>query len=578
MTTITKACGYVRFSSAIQERGTSTFRQRRLIDDWIKQHPEVTLLNVYTDLGKSAWNVNKQDERKAFLQMVDDRQSDRLPEPIYLLCEDASRLSRLDYDEAIDQMKKLISMGFVIILLASGKRYDAESFKRLGDRITFMVDAMAHNEQSEQKSHHSRKNWKQKRERAILTGELISKSCARWCTPVATGTGEPAANGRKTTFIFNEHMPTVKRIFEMRLAGLSMGDIANMLNLEGVPTLTGKVNAWNQTTIHGILNNRAVLGEYHPSRRTVVGDADPIPNYYPTIPGLTEGDFMTAQSMREGKGRTSNSDNPTNINMFKGVLKCACGGAIISASVTPERYGYYTCSMYRLDRCTVNKYSDDKGKNKGVAISRQLVDEHLLHGLLYNIPKLLSGSNSDQKILSNLEAEHKQIETTLENLENNMLTMTMTDRLQKLYEAQALALEAKQKQIDEHRSRMITAVNIETIEDIDTLTREGRTEINLIAKKYIKEIRLNLKRKTCDIELNNGFKFFDYPLWRDDFDGASWVSFFLALNEKEYTFTGTEDISANFPGSIDGLPTEQAKPGGETSEPFDFTGWPEPDE
>lgn len=531
----------MRFSSAIQEKGTSIRRQRKLIEDWCKTKG-VDLMNIYQDDGKSAWNVAKQDERKEFIQMQQDRQNNYLPEPIYLLVEDASRLSRLDFTEATAQMKRLIEMGFVVVFIATGKVYSPTNFRQLGDHISFLVDAETHHKASEQKSHHSRRNWKQLRDDAIATGKLISRSCARWCVPVATGAGLPNDSGRNTTFIFNDHAKTVKRIFAMRIAGDSMNTISAVLNAESIPTLTGKLNAWNQTTIHGILNNRAVTGEYVPSLKTVTEDAESIPGYYPRV--VSDSDFMTVQSMREGKGRTSDSDNPTNINLFKGILKCVCGGAIISSSVTPERYGYYSCSMYRLKRCTCME-TDHLGKGKGrgkkgtgVAIQRQLVDEAIVKGLLYQLPLLLSGSNNDNNILNELEAEAALIEQQLDNLEQNMMSM-QSPRLQKRYaETEALLL-AKHKQIDEHKSRMLTTACVETVNHLDLSTREGRVELNLIAKKYLKVITLDMKKKTCDIELHNGMKLFNYPV-SYILDGDKWVERLQIIGETEFTFSGDE--------------------------------------
>lgn len=562
---IQDAVGYVRFSSAIQEKGTSIRRQRKMIDDWCAKRPEVRLHNIYTDDGKSAWNKSKQAERKAFEQMKEDRAHNRIPKPIYLLVEDASRLSRLDFTEAVAQMKHLIDeLGFVVVFLTgnggAGKEYNSTNFREIGDHITFMIEAQTHNTASEQKSKHSRANWKQLREDAAKTGKVITRACARWCTPVDVGQGDLNASGEPTSFKLNEHAATVSRIFNMRLAGDSMNNIAQTLNFENIPTLTGKIGAWNQTSVHGILNNRAVIGEYVPSRKVVVEGIEPIKDYYPAISGVTLVEFTKVQEMREGKGRTSESDNPTNINLFKGVLKCVCGGAIISSTVTPLRYGYYTCSMYRLKRCTEfpeQKIEGGKGKGsrgKGNSISRQLVDELLVKGFLYNLPKLFQGSNVEQSQLNYLETELSAIEQELSNIEDNMSLMKASPRMIKRYEDTEARLSDKQKEIDELKSRMITAVNIDTVDALDLMTKEGRQECNLIAKKYIKEIRLNMKKKVCDIILHTGYRFNNYPLYREDFDGASWVHFFLQLGEREYTFTGTEDISSGLEGRLTEYP------------------------
>ncbi|MGF7166416.1 DNA invertase Pin-like site-specific DNA recombinase [Pantoea sp. AN62] len=555
MKIIKDAVGYVRFSSAIQEQGTSIRRQRKLIKDWCDHQPQIIYHSTYQDIGKSAWKKHEHDERKAFLQMLEDRKLQRFPEPCYLLVEDASRLSRLDYDDAIAQMKDLFSLGFVVVFLATGRIYDADNFKDMGGRISFMVDAETYHKASEQKSHHSRKNWSQLRADAITTGKLISKSCARWVKPVPTGEGLPNHEGRNTTFIYNTHAQTIKRIFEMRLAGVSMSVIAQTLNSEDVPTLTNQSKTWNQSSVNGLLNNRAVIGDYVPSKKTVnVDEAQIIPGYYPRLISLA--DFQTVQAMREGKGRSSNSDNPTNVNLFKGILKCKCGSAVISSSVTPERYGYYVCSMYRLKRCSCHpeqRYEGGKGKGKrgkGNAISRSLVDSVLVEGLLSNLPLLLSGNNTDSHQLQTLEAEHQAIEQTLTNFESMIVRTGGSDRLAKLYQQAEADLTSKQSEIDKLRLRMLTSVNVETVHQLDLSRRADRIELNLIAKKHISEIRLDMKKQTCDVWLHSGFTFYDLPLNREGFDIGGWIHFFIQLNEKEYRFTGNEPLNSGLKGRV----------------------------
>lgn len=566
-----KACvGFVRFSSEIQLKGSSIRRQRTLIDDYLKRNPESRLVRIYTDEGKSAYH-NEHVTSGQFGQMVEDMKQGRLPKPCYLLVEDVTRLSRRTFDEAEQQLFDLVKMGFIVHTLADGQIFTPEMLSDLSARITFMVKAQAAHQTSLDKAHHSRKNWKQKREDAALTGKVMTKSCPGWLTPVATGTGE---NG--TSFALNAHVNTVKRVFAMRLAGDSMNTIAFTMNSEGVPTLSGRGKGWNQSSVHTLLNNVAVIGDKVPSVNTIVDGVEIIHGYYPAI--ISQADYMTVQAMRSGKGRVSDNDNPTNINLFKGVLRCLCGGSIISASVTPERYGYYVCSMYRLKRCTCVKNYDNLGQGKGKrgagnAIQRQLVDDALVKGVLYNLPLLLSGSNSDQKVLQQLEAERDVIIGELETIEDNMSRIRASERMLKRYEEKQDELDAKERQIDDHRSRMVTAVNVETVEGLDLSQRAPRIELNLIVKKYIKEITLNIQNKTCDIHFHNGYSFYKYPLWRENFDGASWVHLFLQLGEREYTFTGTEDITSGLPGRVQEY--QQVTGKGEDGQKWYDASWPE---
>lgn len=101
---------------------------------------------------------------------------------------------------------------------------------------------------------------------------------------------------------------------------------------------------------------------------------------------------------------------------------------------------------------------------------------------------------------------------------------------------------------------------LETISHLDLTTKPDRIEAQIIIKRLIKEIIINTNMKQCDIEFHNGYKFFNYPLWREDFDGASWVNFFLLLGEKEYTFTGAEGVSTGITERVTDF--VQGKPSG----------------
>ena len=62
-TTMPTAYSYIRFSSKKQELNDSVKRQTRLRDDWLRQHPEMTLDTTISlqDLGVSAFRGRNLD-------------------------------------------------------------------------------------------------------------------------------------------------------------------------------------------------------------------------------------------------------------------------------------------------------------------------------------------------------------------------------------------------------------------------------------------------------------------------------------------------------------------------------------
>jgi hypothetical protein len=123
---------------------------------------------------------------------------------------------------------------------------------------------------------------------------------------------------------------TVRKIFELSIAGLGGYTIAKQLNSKKVPAF-GPSHKWDQSTIHNMLRNRATIGEHQPKQyrdRKEYPIGDPIPNYYPAV--IEESVFQAAQRARQknlaaGRGRKGS----VLTNLFGGIPTCAyCGSPV----------------------------------------------------------------------------------------------------------------------------------------------------------------------------------------------------------------------------------------------------------
>ena len=135
----------------------------------------------------------------------------------------------------------------------------------------------------------------------------------------------------RTSFIFiPERAEIVRQIFEASVSGLGGYTIAKQLNAKNVPAF-GPSSAWDQSTIHNLLRNRATIGEHQPKRyhnRKEFPVGAPIPGYYPPV--IDEELFQAAQVARQknlasGRGRKGRLIT----NLFAGIATCAyCGSAV----------------------------------------------------------------------------------------------------------------------------------------------------------------------------------------------------------------------------------------------------------
>ncbi len=137
----------------------------------------------------------------------------------------------------------------------------------------------------------------------------------------------------RTSFVFvPERAEIVRKIFELSIGGLGSYAIADLLTRHKLPPF-GSSQKWDNTTIDGMLRNRATLGEYQPkswaggSKKGVPVGA-PISNYYPAV--IDEATFQAAQAARQRHLATGRGRKGNNIaNIFTGLTTCAyCGGPV----------------------------------------------------------------------------------------------------------------------------------------------------------------------------------------------------------------------------------------------------------
>jgi hypothetical protein len=144
-----------------------------------------------------------------------------------------------------------------------------------------------------------------------------------------------------------EKAEIVRTIFELSIGGLGSYAITSRLNRQNVPPF-GRSLKWDNTTVDGILRNRATFGEYQPKSwaggsKKGVPSGPPIFGYYPAV--IDEAMFQAVQVARQRhltSGRGSKGNNFANI--FTGLTTCAyCASPVRFHSKNDSRS--LTCSQ-----------------------------------------------------------------------------------------------------------------------------------------------------------------------------------------------------------------------------------------
>lgn len=379
-------------------------------------------------------------------------------------------------------------------------RYTHDSLDDPYALIKAILIAQRANEESEIKSRRMRSAWKKKREDAERTGKIITRSCPRWLK----------ISENKESFLVDEsRAKTVNKIFKLRLKGHSLNGITKILNDKKIMTFTGEISAWNPTTIEKLLGNKALIGTYVPSYRTMSKGVREIPGYFPAV--ITEKLFNDVQAVRLSPyGRDSNFNNPYLVNMFRSVMRCkCCGHSIMMSGIDGRGMGYYVCPMRRLHRCDAP------------AIRRDTVDAALV-GTLVSSLDWLHGNFTDSNAI-------KSLETTLLDLQMKM--NRLIDALQVAPDVEQLALKVKELSRELHygeiqlrslKSRHKAMFNLD-VSGMDLSDGKEREKCRDYIGRKIEKIILDTSCGRCDVYLTNGVRIIDFPLLKK-LDKQSFIS------------------------------------------------------
>jgi hypothetical protein len=176
----------------------------------------------------------------------------------------------------------------VVVTLADQRVYDRERINdgNFTDLIISLTILSRANEESRMKSNRLCAAWANKRARA--SEEKLTARCPAWLR---------MKPDRSDFELIPEKAAIVRRVFEMTAAGKGQNHIATTFNRERVPFLSSAVR-WHNSSIRTILNSRAVIGEYQPSKM-VNGKRqflEGVPDYFPAAVPMDL--FATVQRMR----------------------------------------------------------------------------------------------------------------------------------------------------------------------------------------------------------------------------------------------------------------------------------------
>ena len=376
------AAPYYRISTddgdlAVSGKGESNSisNQRRLIEDYVKDKPDIILCEERIDDGFSGVDF----ERPAFKAMIEDIKEGKVN---CIIVKDLSRFGR-NYIEVGRYVQKIFPC-LGIRFIAINDHYDSIDSNDMEDSIMLPFKNLMNDSYSRDLSIKVRSQFEIKRKRGEFIGSFAPYGYKK----------DPE---NKNHLVIDEHAASVVRdIFQWRISGISNEKIADKLNKSGILSPaeykrskgqnyycgfgTDKPSRWSPVAVGRILSNSNYLGWVVQGKRTT-------PNYkvkkvilkkpeeWITVKNMhdaiiAEDDFFTVQTLLKMDARSSPGEEY--VNLFSGIVECGdchsrMNRKLVSAGKDAQgktrKYPYYICSS--------NK------KNKNICSSHMISEKEL---------------------------------------------------------------------------------------------------------------------------------------------------------------------------------------------------------
>lgn len=339
---------YARFSSAEQAKGSSLERQlhncRTFCEGKGWSHSAAREL---IDEGISAYDGSNRSGQSSLAKFERMAHAGDIPDGSVLVVERLDRISRESPHAVVRFVSSMLEANIAIAIASNDRLYVGDvPFDQLIDMV---VTAKLSNEESEKKSERLRAAWARKRRRAA-DGVPLTSICPAWLHKSEDGT---------RYFVDVDKAAVVRRIFEMAASGHGRSLIAQTLNKEGVPPISGRANGWHPSYVQKILSGRAVLGEaqlhtLEAGRRVPQGA--PLTDYFPAI--VPHDLYRRAQASIRARTLQGGRRGPRISNLFTGLVKCAeCGGSLTYRNKGKPNEQYLVCdSALRSRGCQSRRH------------------------------------------------------------------------------------------------------------------------------------------------------------------------------------------------------------------------------
>ena len=497
-----KAAVYLRLSredgdvaEGSKQISNSIANQKELVMDFLKSHPEITVVSTYSDDGFSGVNF----ERPEFQRMLSDIREDKIN---CVIVKDLSRFGR-NYIESGRYIEKIFPMlGIRFIAVTDG--YDSINEDMGSDMIipfkNLINDAYCRDISIKIRSHMDIKR---------RNGEYIGAFAAY---------GYLKDKDNKNHLVIDEYAAEVVRdIFAMKLCGMSQKTIADKLNEQGIlsPLQYKKSigvplessfrksikTKWTYNTVLRILKNEVYTGmviqgkcttpNYKIKKRIYKDESDwiRVEDMHEAI--ISRDDFDLVQDLLLRDTRVS----PGQAELFplSGLVYCAdCGEPMVRKTVPSgdRRYVYYVCSGNKKDRtkCGMHSISEKKLTDGVLEIVKTCIGRMIALSDAVEIinssqdmkPEVVKYEQRIRKLQEEVESNNSRKKNLYEDYKDGILSRDEYSGLRDQYQNRIMEIEKSITALQRERESVIAngsgkrawIEKIRGYEDTTTLDRE----------------------------------------------------------------------------------------------------------
>lgn len=230
-----RVAAYCRVSTDKKEQLTSYENQKAYYTQKIMTTPNWTMVDIFADEGKTGTSTCK---RKDFLRMIRQCRQGKID---LILAKSVSRFARNTVD-TLNYTRELRGLGIPVI-------FEEQNINSIYPESELFITIHAAFAQSESESASFRVRWGKQKSMENIHARFSCKTLLGY------------VNGEDGTVLIEpKEAETVKRIYEMYLAGKTLRNIKETLEADGLVNGLGKTE-WTVSNLNAILTNEKYCGD-----------------------------------------------------------------------------------------------------------------------------------------------------------------------------------------------------------------------------------------------------------------------------------------------------------------------------